>query len=223
MSFLTLANYKTWAGIASVDATRDASLTVVLDEIEDALKRMLGQPIESATYTEYIDAPPGNTIALRWKPVTAVSSVKYAPNSGGDPSLFTSDTALTQYTQWILDVDQPDGTTSKSGVIRVMDRSAWGARRERPVDRLGYRLVPDPRAIQVVYTAGYATVPSAILGAGYLATSKLYLSRKHGAQVTSASLNGGSYSLPGPATAEGALLDPTIQGMLKTFLPYYVG
>lgn len=219
---LDLTEYKTIAGLTTTDAARDAALALILNEVNEAVTRLLRQPLDSTTYTEYLNAPPTPRIALRYWPVTSVTSVRIAYYSGGDPSKFTSDTAWDQYTGWVLESD-PDGT-SRSGVLRAV-RGGWSYQITRPIGRLAYRIDPNWRAVQVVYVAGYDQIPASLKAAAQLITSRLAFMRKLGVMPTSASLNGASYSLQtiGGSSADVLLGDPTIVGFLKPFSDIFVG
>ncbi len=190
-------------------------------EVDDAIKKRLRQPIELATYTEYYDAEPTENIILRFGPVaTSGLQVTVAPFSGGNPAKFVGLAPLNLYTDYVLDVDQPDGVTSRSGLL-IRIGGAWGYYFLAPVRRLNSALESDKRAVQVIYTAGYTVVPPSVTLAAYLVMSKLWLSRQMGAQATSASLNGASYSLP--IRAENLLDTPEVWGYLSPFCGDGVG
>lgn len=221
MAFLTLANWKTNTGTTSTDATRDAAITAMLAQVEDAIKKRLHQPVESATYTEYYDAPVGPLLALRWLPVSSVTSIHYHPGANGDPAAFVAGDALTQYEQWVLEADQADGT-SRCGLVRRVGAAGWGMNYRRPAGRLAPNLEPGRKSLKVVYTAGYSSVPASILAAGYLMTSRLYESRQRGFPVNSESLNSYSYSASN-ATADSLLDMPDIHALLLPFKTVSVG
>ena len=211
---LGVADYKTWLNYTATD--RDGVYTMLCSEVSEAIKNKLRQPIEMNTYVEYYDAPPNETFTLKWLPVWPTGlQVIVAPGSYGNPAAFTAPgaTPLTINVDYIVDWDQPNGS-SRSGLLRKTN-NLWGYNYTSPAGRLGSRLDPDRLAIQVTYTAGYAPVPQDIQMAAYLAISKLYMMRQLGAQATSASLNGASYSIP--ATATAVLDDPTIWGLLRPY------
>ena len=212
---LTLAGYKTWLNYTATD--RDAVYNAMITEIDDAIKKRLRQPIEQAKYVEYYDAEPDEYLRLRWTPVNLQGlQVIVAPFSGGNPSAFANTTPLNLYTDYVLEVDQPDGVTSRCGLLRRVRYGSWGYYFMDPIRRLSSRLETDPRAVQVTYVAGYAQVPQSITLAAYEMMSKLYLARQMGAQVTSASLNGASYSLPG-TNANGLIDSPDVWPYLSPF------
>lgn len=219
---LDLPEYRTLTGLnATTDAARDAALQSILNEVNDALTLAIRQPLNSATYTEYYNAPTTDRIALRQWPVSSVTTVKVAQGSNGDPAKFTSDTLLDQYTDWILEVDQSNGT-SRSGILRNVN-GWWGVSYTRPVGRLASRIDPDYRAVQVVYVAGYVQIPQSLKSAALLMTSRLFHMRKFGLIPGSASLNGASYSLQQMGNATGLLSDPAVQDFLKPFQEVFVG
>lgn len=226
MAILTLALYKEFTGITSTDATRDAALTVMIAEVNDAILRYLNNgAIEQQSYTVIMAAPVSVNLVLPVVPVLASSLQIYLNTQAqGDPAAFTSDTLLTPYTDYMLDVGQTDATTSQTGIVRNLS-SAWGVWWARPPASLAPILIPVPGAIKAVFTAGYATVPPSIQAAASLIVSKLYAMRKIGAPAVSESLQAYSRSLQSTATANGILQgDPTIKSLLMPFgRKVYVG
>lgn len=215
---LDLPEYRTLAGITV--ATNDAALQMILNEVNGALTHAIRQPLESTTYTEYYDAPYTDRLVLRQWPVTTVTTVKVAQNSSGDPAKFTTDTLWTQYVDYVVEVDQSNGS-SRSGLLRST-RGYWGMQQAHPMGRLASRMTADYRAVQVVYVAGYDQIPQSLKSAALLMTSRLFHLRKFGLMPGSASLNGASYSLQQGNTAVGLIGDPTIQDYLTPFMDIHV-
>lgn len=211
------------AAIGYGQSDRDTVYAALLEAVSDAVVRRLRNPIASATYTEYYDAPLTDTLVLRQRPVTAVTSVLYHAGSNGDPSLFdaTAD-ALAQYSDWLLEVDQPDGS-SRCGILRRTSSSAWGVRPRRPVGRLANRLDPDRRAVKVTYTAGYSPVPPSLLKAINLMTARLYLMMPDGVPLTSESWNGYTKTPWLQAMADGLLDAKDVWPLLLPFSDVSVG
>lgn len=217
---LDLQEYRTRTGLAS-DTARDAALELILNDVNNAINLYLRNPLEQVSRTEYIDAPATDRIVLRYWPVVTITSVKVAYMSNGDPSKFTSDTLWDQYTDWILEVDESDGS-SRCGVLRAT-QGYWSVNYRRPPGRLTSRLDPDFRAVQIVYVAGYLAIPSSLKTAAQIMTSRIFNSRLAGFSPGSASLNGGSYSLQSAAGEAGMLLgDPTVESYLKPFHDIWV-
>lgn len=216
---LDLPEYRALTSLTSADETRDKALQSILNEVNDALRKALRQPLESAEYTEYYDAPPTDRIPLKHWPVTEVETVKVAAGSNGDPSKFIAGTAWEQYTDWILEVDQSDGS-SRSAVLRST-RGFWGVSYTRPIRKQAARVNADYRAVQVVYTAGYEQIPYSLKSAAMLMTSRLWMLRRTGQVIGSASLNGASYSVQAGG-ADGLISDPKVQEFLTPFMDIHI-
>lgn len=218
ISLSSLSNYKTWAGITSTDATRDAALTVQLQAAEDAVKRFTRSFLEEADYTIVMDAPNAMSLRLPQSPVSLTDfSLWSNADANGDPDEFDDEHLLVMYEDYVLDPSPDDVTTSKSGIVRSL-RGYWGIARERPYYSLATKLVPVRGALKITYTAGYATIPPSIVAAVHLITAKLYAMRKLGLPLNSENLNGYGYSTQSAATANGIIEgDPTIRDLLMKF------
>lgn len=204
---------------------RDASLSAMIDEAIDAVKRYtMNGALEATEYTQIIDAPPQTTLIIPYAPVSVAGFEFYLNvQANGDPAAFTSAFLLTMYQDYVLDVGPTDALTSESGLVRSL-QGAWGIWFERPIYSLTNRLMPVRGAIKLVYTAGYATVPQSIKAALNLIVRKLFNMRKDGVPAISESLNGYSISRQNSATADGIIQgDPTIRNLLKTFCRPQVG
>lgn len=216
MALITLSGWKTQTGTTDTDATRDAAISAMIAEVDAAIIRFLGVPIEQASYTRVLDAPLRNQLVLPYYPVSLSGlQVWLNQSANGDSSAFTSEDLLTLYEDYTLDIDRADGT-SGSGILRKTN-GIWGSRYYRPVERLSIALSGIRGAVKVTWTAGYATVPEDIKAAAYLMVSKLYQMRTLGGQMQNESLNGYSYGLAGNATAGSILSDPTVFALLRPY------
>ncbi len=232
MALLTLTQHKTFAGITSTDVVRDASLSAIIDEVIDVVKRYCNNgDIEATEYTQVLDAPPYPSLVLPFAPVIydpdADEPIDFQlyrlSTANGDPSAFTAADLLTIYTDYTLDIGPANTTVSETGIVRFFHNPV-GLTFERPLYSLSVKPVPLRGAIKVVYTAGYQTVPPAIQGAINLMVRKIFNSRKIGGPLTGESLNGYSYSAQQSATANGILYgDPTVQQMLRPFCRAQIG
>ena len=216
---LDLPEYRALSGYTSTQVA-DTVLQPIINETNDALARFIRQPLDSKTYTQYYNGVPSPRIVLRQWPVTAVTTVRVAYISGGDPAKFDSTTDWTQYSDWVLEVDDSDDS-SRQGVLRAL-RGYWSYQFRYPPMRLAYDLSADYRAVQVVYTAGYEQIPQSLKSAALLIVGRLYLMRR-GLLPGSASLNGGSYSYQTYNTAMGMLNDPTVSDFLRPFQDVFLG
>lgn len=75
-SWITLAQFKTYAGMVSADATRDASIEPIIDGVSSALCQFLGREIAKTTYTnEYMDGPEGAELLIPNYPIVSISAI----------------------------------------------------------------------------------------------------------------------------------------------------
>lgn len=216
----SVPNYLTFAGITSADATRDASLAAVIAACERAVKQLCRPyQLEAGTGTWVLNAPWSSPwLVLPVVPVRSITALYYRSDAKGDASLFTSDYLLTQYTDYMLEVDDKVNNFAKGGRVRRLNRAAWGVQQVRPPGRLAFDPAEEPGSIYVTCQTGHLTPPSDVAQAVNMMTSKVYHSRKFGAIAASASLNGASYSLPAGAVA-GALRDPNVLDLLAPYMP----
>lgn len=165
MAFLTRATAIEW--IASLDPSATAENTVIdrlLTVIEAAIAQYLGFPassaggtptVEDVTYTHYTGAgltvvEEGAALMLSVYPVQSVTSV-------AEDSLWSYETAKDS-ADYVLD-----------GVIGRIDLTPGGSWGTASTGR---------RNVKVVYVAGYASVPSPIVQAGYMLVSRVFSLRR---------------------------------------------
>lgn len=213
----SLSNYKTFAGITTTNATRDASLTALIAAVDRAVKRRCRTLFEAATYTDVVLTPPASDrLPLRQVPVRSVTSVYLNPAANGDPAAFTSDHLLTAYEDYYLEMTEEG--YSRSGILRRTRGRVWGAAGlvagfsagasagwpgfggVYTSGGLTRSVGPAPGSIKITFLAGYTTIPEDVVLAVHLAVSRLYQMRRFGTPPSSASLNGASYSLAGDAS-----------------------
>lgn len=165
MAFLTRSTAIEW--IASLDPSATAENTVIdrlLTVIEAAIAQYLGFPasssggtptVEDVTYTHYTGAgltvvEEGAALMLSVYPVQSVTSV-------AEDSLWSYETAKDS-ADYVLD-----------GVIGRIDLTPGGSWGTASTGR---------RNVKVVYVAGYASVPSPIVQAGYMLVSRVFSLRR---------------------------------------------
>lgn len=226
MAILSLSKFLTLSGITSTDATRDASLTAILLEVDAAIKRAIYPFVpESSTLTDkIIDAPHhSNILTLPVVPVRSITSIYLHPGANGDASLFTSDDLLTANTDYYMPLDDPVNAYSRSGRVFRRGVSIWGVEYRRPLSRLSHELDPDRGAIKFTAAVGPSSVPADIEQAAFLMTALIYARRTTGLPFGSESWNGYSASNAGPFTATGALYSPDIKALLSPYMTLFVG
>lgn len=75
-AWITLAQFKAYAGIVSTDATRDAMIEPIIDGVSVALSAFCGREIAKTTYTnEYIDGNGERDLLLPNYPIVSVSAI----------------------------------------------------------------------------------------------------------------------------------------------------
>lgn len=119
-----------------------AQATEWIEETTDYIDALAGQSFESTSYTEYHDYNPSDrNIYLRKGPVISISSVSYNVSAIGVAPSYVEKTADEDYITYIEDDEE--------GRVEI-NYNKWQ---------------PDPshpKAIKVVYTAGYSSVPGRI-------------------------------------------------------------
>jgi len=189
VALITLTEYKTYAGISG--SGDDTVLQVLIDAAIDAVERFCGRDaggFESGTKTEDYDGRASEYLFLRSWPVTAIATVK---------------------------------TRSSDGTLSTMDSTSYRIHNSRNLVRTGVRRgrfvyedfavgeMPDllpafdvqPQFqeglgnVQVVYTGGFATVPSSLKMACYRLVDMMWASRRRDPAFQSESIGTYSYTL----------------------------
>ena len=215
---ITSTQYLAWTGLTATGADLLA-LANHCAAVSDAILKYLRpySPIPLTVTDITLDAPTGNVLLLPATPVRSITSLHLRPGADGDTTLVTSDDLLTAGADYYMPVNAFDGW-SRTGIVYRRGRSNWGQEWVYANSRsLAATINPNRGAIKVTYAAGETSVPDAIRQAAQLMVSLIFNRRKTGMPVTSASLNGGSYSLAGPFTATAALQSPDVAGLLREF------
>ena len=216
---LTLPDYKTRARITTADSARDASLSLLLGDVDEAIRNAV-RPFhpEPATVTDFVmDAPVGRELLLPVTPARSIASLYLRWGGTGDPSAFEAADLLTQYADYRLEIDRPLEGHSRSGRVVCTNRGGWGALRVRPYGRLADRVVAGPGWVKVTYAAGPTSVPADLQQLATLATSALYAIQPDGMPATSESWNNYSRGWSGPYTAAGFLSTPAALQILQKY------
>lgn len=133
---------------ATENTVFDTTLDLVLSEVSDRMHKEMGRYLPETVYTEYYDGNGTDLLTLRQGPLASVTSlheVEYGDNGSG-----TRTETLT--------------------AINQADRLEHGLRSEGWLGLSGLRLlsgcfVPGRRNYKVVYTAGFGTLPEAVVRA----------------------------------------------------------
>lgn len=207
--------------ITPTDSLR-AAISPIVVECEDTVKAFCTlAKFEPGTHTDRVLDAPWNSreIYLPLKPVRAVTSLYVNRDARGNSASFDSTHLKTAYTDYRLVIDMDPEGWSKTGTVQILTASFWGAGLDRPYSRLGFGVHDVEGAIKVTYTYGYTVPPPRAVSAIYKMVAMIAARRKTGLPVTSASLNGASYSTAGPFTASAALYSPDVLADLRGFYP----
>ncbi len=209
----TLTNLHSVFGIPASDTTEDALLGLYITEASALIADWCGRTFSLNTWTEYYSGNNEPYLVLNDNPVVSVASVYenenlyYGTPSGTD--------LLTPGSDYALELDGNDGTSRSGTLIRLS--GVW----LRPY---GYKFglispVPMPAVgnIQVTYTAGYATVPTAVQTACEMLVARMRQSRKHGALIRSEAVEDYQYSLALPDNADGGVFPPAVKMLLSPY------
>lgn len=191
MALSTRTSVKTHLGIPQSDTTEDNALDQWLAGASALIKRYLGgQQLEQATYTEYYQGLGTNQLRLRQRPVISITSIYLDTDGyyGQGTTPYPAATLLTAGLDYALVPDQPDGTSSRSGIVERLN-GTWPAGWKRTRGMLGAAITPGLGNLKITYVAGYATIPADI----ELATNKLVALIRREAQA-GAALTGENYS-----------------------------
>jgi len=216
MALGTLAEFVTRNEL-SLTTAQETAVAGVIGECEDAIKELCRPTmLEPGTATLHVLNAPWNSQYLftPCRPVRSITALYIRRDAKGDPSLFTSDYLKVAYTDYRLVIDrQPEGW-GMAGKIEILNMSVWGVARRRPYNQLGWGVTDEPGSVAVSYTYGFPTILPRVTTALYTATAMLLARRKLGVMASSASLNGASYSLAGPATATAVVHSPDVLASL---------
>lgn len=147
-----LSEYLAAVGLTTVSDTEATKWLQFLFAAESYLRRVCGRQFTYGTYTEYPLADWTDAIKLRETPVESITSLYLDRDR-----VFGSDTLLTAGTDYLLEVDKPDGL-AHAGFVRRLN-SFWQGDRQRPIGLLSFKQVPAVGILKVVYVAGYKLVP----------------------------------------------------------------
>lgn len=172
-----LRELKVLLEIDPTDAVEDVKLGLLLEVASSWIQECLGRDLENRSRTEYYDGTGTQTLPLRQRPVftnpNPAVSIDESGYFGAPAGSFAAGTALTYGTDFVVDVDQDDGSSRAGMLVRV--GGVW----PRAVLRRTGLLTPyRGRAygsIKVTYTAGYTveTLPPMIRTACNLLVARM--------------------------------------------------
>jgi hypothetical protein len=135
---ITLQNYKDYNAITN--SNQDAKLQLIISSVSALIESYCGRIFQSTTYTESYDAK-DSVISLNNYPVISITSVKTSTDGGLTQTTLVANSAAKD--GYIVDL--------KEGLIYSQTGSSF-----LPSYEIKYR------SLEVVYVAGYATIPNDI-------------------------------------------------------------
>lgn len=209
---ITRTNLQNFMGLP---VTASAQLDIIITQCSARMEEFCGRTFAQAAYTEFIDGNDSIEICVRNRPLTATGLNVYEDNQGfwGSPagSFDSTLTKLVYGTDYALRIDQPDGVTSRSGILYRIN-NAW----YRPKAYRGGQITPAFEGagsgnIKVTYTGGYATIPSDIQEACMMLCSAVKNRANLGEALLAENKENYQYQLrPLIASAFGALPPDTL-------------
>lgn len=214
---LTNLNYlKTYLDIPQTDTTEDSKLLLLAEDASNLIEEWLNRNrstginfdnLSKQSRTEYYDGTNSNLLVLRHRPVFTLSTGDADPQVwvslngffGQASGAFTdSNDLLTYGDDFVVRIDQPDGSSRSGILVRIGD--FW----LRPINRRRGLLSPfiaDAQGnIKVTYTAGYTadTIPPAFRLAANMLVARLRAFFPYGERIQSESYEerSVSYNLP---------------------------
>lgn len=175
----TVADLKVFLGISASETGEDVRLNAMLCGVERSIQKMLGRTFASDSYTHYFDGSGRETLYLRQRPLTAISTVRIdAGGFGGyGTDAFNSNTVQTIGEDFIpQSLEETEG--NEGSLIAI--NGVW------PVGQ---------KNIKVGYTAGYITIPQDLINAIHAITGEVWTMAGKGGKVQSETLGQYSYEL----------------------------
>lgn len=159
MLFTDLRQVKSILEIPMANKREDKNLLFICTWASAWIEELLNRPgMSYKRRTEYYDGTGTQQILLKSRPVYTTPSIEVYFDEGGNygavsGSFDSGTTALTYGSDFVVRVDQEDGT-SRSGIL-IRLNSVWPKRSYRQQGLLSPFFGPNPGCIKVVYSAGY--------------------------------------------------------------------
>jgi len=192
-SLTTVGDLKLFLDIASSDTSEDTRLSELLDGVEAAVESFTGRRFASQSYTEYYDGEGRPLLPLQQRPVTSVTSVKvdatgyYGHGSGAFADAEDAWTIGTDFVPRSLAADEQNpGLLVALKGVDFEGRGVW-------TQGIGN--------IEVVYTAGYVTIPSDLVLAVHQIAAGVRAGAEKGGPIASESIGKYAYTLMSGSSA----------------------
>lgn len=216
MLLTDLPTLKTYLDISQTDGTEDAKLLLLAEDASNLIEEWLNRNrstsinfdnLSKKARTEYYDGTNNNQLVLRHRPVWTSATGDTDPQAwvslngffGQASGAFTDSTAqLTYGDDFVLRVDQPDGTSRSAILYRIGD--FWPRSQVRRRGLLSPYIDDGRGEVKIIYTAGYTpdTIPPAFRLAANMLVARLRAFFPYGERIQSESYEerSVSYNLP---------------------------
>ena len=203
MQLIDLAELKVLLEIDQNNDGEDVKLNFLIEYATSLVEEILNRPnFAKQARTEYYNGTGTPKLLLKYRPVFTTPTIEVAIDNGGyfgaaSGAFTASDSSLSYGSDFVLQIDQPDGT-SRSGILyRIGD--FWKKREVRQTGYLTPFLMEGVGNIRVTYTAGYTidTLPPVIREAMVLIIARARYILPLGLELTSESYEGRSISMGG--------------------------
>jgi hypothetical protein len=189
MQLTDLRELKKELDIADTDTSQDPKLNLFIESASALIEEFLGRPLAFASRTEWCSGTNTQILNLICRPVYQTPTPVVFQDDygyyGQSSSGFQPTTQLVYGADFVLAIDQPDGTSRSGQLVRINE--FW----ERPRVRRGGLLSPyldhGLGNIQVQYSGGYKidTVPTALRLACNLLVAEMRMLFPYGARISS--------------------------------------
>ena len=162
MALTTLASVKAQAGIGISDTSRDTQIRSLIDGISSLIKQQLNRELESREYVEFYSGSGSSILLLRQFPVTNVTQVCIddAGYFGASPDGFDNSRNLIEGIDYALMSGARN--LGSAGMLRRIG-TTWNLRPYRAAGILQNMPGVPNGNIKIRYTAGFTTIPPAIM------------------------------------------------------------
>ena len=226
-TLISLADYKTYAGISGT--AQDTVLTLLLGMastmIRQACERDLTTGFESASRTFYANGADMAAIMVPERPITVLTSVAWMDESG-NATLYDATDYTYDADAGIVTLQYPVTSRFTGSGLSGVNRSGWSAF-NTVNDGQGWTESPSfgagTRNIRIVYTGGYATIPTDLQLACAMVVDTL--NSRRGADTLKKAETIGQYSYTRDNlvnTTTGQILGPLapVAGILAPYLNF---
>jgi len=175
----------------------DAQLDAIIPGVVARIEEFCGRTFLQDDYTEFICGNGSREICLRNRPVILDDLTVWQSDMGywgQAQDVFGDDAELVLGVDYALAIDQPDGETSRSGILYRIT-GTWTRWPEYTAGQISAALGAPIGNIKVEYTGGFVTVPADVKQAAFILAASVRSKANLGEAVLSETLETYSYQL----------------------------